>query len=115
MDNHNHGGIQATTKIRRGCAVKNQLLRVRRFLPFFLFALFFSVSVNSFAGECGKNGERACCNGDGEFSNRTDACDTGLAYSTAQGCIDPNGCSCSGGIIKSETSGGMCYLPASCG
>ena len=95
--------------------MKNQLLRVRRFLPFFLFALFFSVTVNCFAGPCGGNGQRACCNLDGEFSNRADACNTGLAYSTAQGCIDPNGCSCSGGIITSFTSMGMCYQPTGCG
>jgi microsomal dipeptidase-like Zn-dependent dipeptidase len=114
MYNHNHGGIQATTKIRRGCAVKSRLLRIRQLLLFFLFALSLGVSVNCFA-QCGGNGQRACCNGDGEFSNRGLACNSGLAYSTAQGCIDPNGCSCSGGIIKSEQSVGMCYQPASCG
>jgi len=95
--------------------VNSPLLRIRQLLPFFLFALFLALPLNCFAGPCGGNGQRACCNGDAEFSDRGVACNNGLAYSTVQGCNDPNGCSCSGGIIKSETSGGMCYLPASCG
>jgi microsomal dipeptidase-like Zn-dependent dipeptidase len=95
--------------------VKRPWLRFRHWLPFLVFALFFGVSVNCFAGPCGGNGQRACCNGDGEFSDHGVACNGGLAYSTAQGCIDPNGCSCSGGIITSESSGGMCYQPTGCG
>ena len=95
--------------------MKPQWLRIRQLLPFFVFALFLGVSATCFAGPCGGNGQRACCNGDGEFSDRGVACNGGLAYSTAQGCIDPNGCSCSGGIIKSESSGGMCYQPTGCG
>jgi microsomal dipeptidase-like Zn-dependent dipeptidase len=95
--------------------VKSQSLRIRQFLPFFLFALFLGVPATCLAGPCGGNGQRACCNGDGEFSNRGDACNTGLAYTTTNGCTDPNGCDCSGGIFKTIQSAGMCYQPTSCG
>ncbi len=80
----------------------------------FLFALTLGIPMASL-GQCGGNGQRACCNGDGEFSNNGLACNSGLSYSTSLGCTDPNGCSCSGGIIKSENSLGMCYQPTPCG
>ena len=115
INNRNQSLSGPELKISWGCAVKSPWLRIRPLLPVFLFALFLCVPRTCLAGPCGGNGQRACCNGDGEFSNHGVACNTGLAYSTAHGCNDPNGCDCSGGIIKSVQSGGMCYQPTSCG
>jgi microsomal dipeptidase-like Zn-dependent dipeptidase len=85
----------------------------RLLLPALLFALTLAMPTGAFAASCGGNGQRACCNGDGEFSNTAGACNSGTVY--VNGCNDPNGCSCSGGIITSENSLGTCYTPTSCG
>lgn len=81
-------------------------------LPVFLLALAMAMPTAAFA-QCGGSGQRACCNGDAEFSNNGGACNSGTVYVT--GCNDPNGCGCSGGFIKSENSLGMCYTPTGCG
>ncbi len=59
--------------------MNSPLLRIRHLLPFFLFALFLALPLNCFAGPCGGDGQRACCNGDAEFSDRGVACNNGLA------------------------------------
>lgn len=84
----------------------------RLLLPAFLFALMMAMPTAAFA-QCGGSGQRACCNGDVEFSNNGGACNDGTVY--VSGCTDPNGCGCSGGLIKSENSVGMCYTPTACG
>ena len=88
-------------------------VRAWRLMPVFLFALAIAMPSSAFAGDCGGPGQRACCNGDFEFSNNSGACNSGSVY--VSGCNDPNGCSCSGGLIKSENSLGMCYTPTACG
>jgi microsomal dipeptidase-like Zn-dependent dipeptidase len=85
-----------------------------RLLPAALFfALLLCAPTPSFAAACGGDGQRACCNGDLEFSNTGFACNSGTVY--VGGCTDPNGCGCSGGLITSENSLGMCYTPQPCG
>jgi hypothetical protein len=84
----------------------------RVFWALFFFALAFGVPTVSFAqGPCGGNGQRACCNGAGEFAPGGGACDNGLSFSG--GCTDPNGCACS--TITYESSSGMCYQATPCG
>src|SRR5260370_25873860 len=76
-----------------------------------LFIIALGMPVTSF-DQCGGAGQRACCNGDLVFSNNSGACNTGASF--VPGCIAPD-CSCSGGLIKSEQSSGMCYVPVGCG
>src|SRR5438874_10206961 len=80
----------------------------------FLLALALGVPMASLAAPCGGPGQRACCNGDGESAPGTflKPCEGGLSY--ANGCTAPD-CSCSGGIITSVNSLGMCYQATPCG
>jgi microsomal dipeptidase-like Zn-dependent dipeptidase len=80
----------------------------------FLFAVALGVPMASLAAPCGGPGQRACCNGDGESAPGTflKPCEGGLSY--ANGCTAPD-CSCSGGIITSVNSLGMCYQATPCG
>ena len=82
-------------------------------MPALLLALLLGMPTASFAGPCGGDGQRACCNGDFEFSNTSLACNSGTVY--VNGCNDPAGCGCSGGFITSENSSGTCYTPKACG
>jgi microsomal dipeptidase-like Zn-dependent dipeptidase len=61
---------------------------------------------------CGAAGERACCNGSGEFSNNGLACNAGLVQ--ISGCDESNGinCFCGDGLFKSA---GTCVEPKACG
>src|SRR5215475_11116722 len=93
----NRGALRA---INLGSTRPGSVLRLLFFVVF--FALMLAGPTRALAGDCGGNGQRACCNGDGEFSKTTGACNSGTVY--VNGCNDPNGCSCSGGIIKSENS-----------
>jgi len=80
-----------------------------------VFALALSIPMASWAGACGGEGQRACCNGDAEFAHNPPfvllPCEEGLFYSTSLNCTDPNGCSCSGRIITSEVSLGIVTGP----
>jgi hypothetical protein len=102
-------------------AIYDVRLRIRGsrslFLAATLLALALGVPVSAFA-QCGGNGPRACCNGDGEFAHNPLgllACDEGLSYSAAAGFTDPNGCSCSGGIISLACNSGFVQIPGTCG
>src|SRR5262245_13501037 len=60
---------------------------------------------------CGGEGDRACCNGAGEFSNDGLACNSGLVQ--IPGCDESTGnCYCPIGIEKSL---GTCVQPGPCG
>ena len=82
-------------------------------LPILFFVLLLCAPTSSFAGSCGGDGQRACCNGDFEYSNNGTACNSGAVYTDK--CTDPAGCGCSGGLITSVNSLGMCYVPKPCG
>ena len=86
--------------------MKSRLLRIQQLLPF--FALSLGVPVSCFA-QWGGNGRRACCLFEKNFNVLP--CDGGLAYSTSLNCTDPNGCSCSGRIIRAEVSLGIVTGP----
>ncbi|MBV8072905.1 MAG: hypothetical protein JO270_23585, partial [Acidobacteriaceae bacterium] len=77
----------------------------------FLFALALGLPIASF-GQCGGEGQRACCTGWGEYAPGGGPCDPGLSYANV--CTDPHGCDCpnGGGVIKSL---GMCYQLTPCG
>jgi microsomal dipeptidase-like Zn-dependent dipeptidase len=85
----------------------------RLLLPALLFAFLLCAPAPSFAAACGGDGQRACCNGDVEFSNNGTACNSGAVY--VDKCTDPAGCGCSGGFITAVDSIGMCYVPKACG
>ena len=85
----------------------------RLLLPALLFALLLAAPTPSFAAACGGDGQRACCNGNFEYSNNGTACNSGAVYTDK--CTDPAGCGCSGGLITSINSIGMCYVPKPCG
>lgn len=60
---------------------------------------------------CGGEGQRACCDALGEFSNNGLACNSGLVQVT--GCDESTGnCYCSSGLAKSL---GTCVQPTHCG
>ena len=60
---------------------------------------------------CGGEGDRACCNGAGEYSNDGLACDSGLVQ--IPGCDEStSNCWCPIGLIR---SGGTCVAPGPCG
>lgn len=59
---------------------------------------------------CGGAGQRACCNGLGEFSTDGDACNPGTVQ--APGCT--GNCLCGGTTATGQLSGGMCVVPT-CG
>ena len=68
------------------------------------------------ATACGGAGQRACCNGDGEFASNGLACDDNLVQIPgACGSDNPAACVCGGSSGGNEYSSGICVQPAPCG
>jgi microsomal dipeptidase-like Zn-dependent dipeptidase len=69
---------------------------------------------------CGDDGQRACCNGDGEFAPGSGACNVGLVQNFGTcGPDNPAACICGGlslnSIFPAEYSLGTCVRPTPCG
>jgi microsomal dipeptidase-like Zn-dependent dipeptidase len=68
------------------------------------------------ATPCGNAGQRACCDGDGEFASNHLACEDGLVQPTGT-CSSSNAaaCVCGGSSGGFEYASGICVQPAACG
>ena len=68
------------------------------------------------ATPCGGDGQRGCCNGDGEFANNGLACNDGLIQlPLACGSGNPAACICGGSSGGYEYSSGACVATTACG